>query len=567
MINYLDKLKKKCDLNDSFINEIEELFNKLLSFGYITIKQEKRLKKILFLNIDTVITESDISLDFKSGYYDSVKKELYIKDMKNMESIFLRLIYVLTTKEISNGIYEVGYSTAAISSSSYKIIHNKYGINRAIVSNLVCRLLYTIPATLSIIPTYRTYENDFIGNKLTSDNDIYFLEGTLLNQICFSFNISEEELYLNLFSTSPSKFLSKCFKKVDQEIIEKLFNIFDEISKEYSNYNKLCYLNRLLDKNYIDIKKNILNNDISDLEKEQTRINRAIKSVLIKLNPEIESEDENYNINIDSSLSEQINNLEESLLDNINTLQDILTKQLIANRAQYSDIDYILKLKKLKNILIKPNESLNNEIFQVISRDLLKDIDNTDSNFTEKIKYSLINEILSSERYIKIYKDLNFVQIKTDLHKDSNKALVAINIENSFLQLVEITNLNFPMKDIENNTSLIKINNLKYLLDTPSVNSDIHEIETLYTKIKNKYSRFSSISIDNLYKFTNNNEDYILVIEKYGFCILKIIKTDNNIDFSILDLSDNLSIFNLGNSSRMLTVYKEKKRIFKGMHH
>lgn len=566
MINYLDKLKKKCNLDDSFINIIDELFYKLISFGYITTKQEKRLKKRLFLNIDTVITENDVPLDFKSGYYDSVKKELYIKNTANIEAVFLRLIYIITTKEISNEVFEVGYSKAAISTNSYKIVHSMYGLNRAVVSNLVCRLLYTLPTTLSIIPTYRTYENDFIGNKVTSDNDIYFLEAKLLSQICFSFNISEEELYLNLFSSSPSKFIYKSFRKVSEEVLNNLFKAFDEISTEYSNYNKLCYLNRLLDRNYLDIKKNILNSDISDLEKEKVKINRAIKSVLIKLNPEDEENEINDDINIDTSLSEQINNLEESILNNVYKLQDILVNYVTQSRINFSDMNYIIRLKTLESNLISKNEILENEIFNVISKDILKDLDNTDSNLTEKIKYSLINEIMASEKYIKLYKDLSFKQIKVENYNDLNNTLVAITVENSFLQLFEINNLNMNMKDLKSNTNSLKINNLKYLLDTPNVQDDIEDIEQIYTNIKNSFSRFNGLNIDNFYKFNFKNMEYILIIEKYGFSILNMQRQNENFNFNLLEVSDYISIFNIGNSNKIPVIYKEKKGIFKSIH-
>ncbi len=557
MINYLEKLKEKCNVNNEFIDVVDELFEKLIYFGYITSSEKKKLQKKLFDNINTVLIGNDISLDYKSGYYDSIKKELYIRDLSNLESVYLRILYILSTNEISDGVYNVGYSSAAISKNSYKIMHKNYGLNRAITSNLVCRLLHTTPTTLSILPTYRTYENDFIGNKLSSDNDIYFLEGKILKQICFTFNISEENLYLNLFSKSPIKFLDILFKKIPSNTVEYIFELFDNISKEYSNYNKLCYLNLLLDKNYIEIKKNILNKDTNELEKENTKIKRAIKSALLKLIPE-NIEENSDELNIDSSLSEKINELEESILNNINLLQNALVDYLVENELSYSIMDYSIKLKELEKMLIKKNDKLTDTIFNVISRKLLNASENTASNLTQKIKYSLINEILSSDKYIKIYKSLSFKQINLDDNND-NYSLIAITIDNSFIQLVEVSNLNNSMKLINSNTKLIQIDNMKYLLDNPSRNSDVHKIERIYTEIKNKYPKFSNLGIDNFYRFDLNDSELVLAVEKDNFSILSIVNKNNDIHSKLLKLSERYSIFDFNNSSNLPVLYKKKE--------
>ena len=39
MINYLEKLKEKCIVNKEFYNIVEDIFNKLLEFGYTTPKK------------------------------------------------------------------------------------------------------------------------------------------------------------------------------------------------------------------------------------------------------------------------------------------------------------------------------------------------------------------------------------------------------------------------------------------------------------------------------------------------------------------------------------------------
>ena len=195
-MNYLEKFKEKCKLTDDFIEKIDFLFEKLVSFGYVDSININKLAKRLYNNVNAVFLSSDKTYDYKTGYYDAITKELYIKDINDLESLFLRIVYAITTTPKKQDAYNVGYSTTFLSKLNYKQEHKNYGFNRAVVSNLVCRLLYTEPTTLSTVPTYRTYTNDFLGNGITTDNNIYFLEGQILKQLCFSLNIQEEKLYV-----------------------------------------------------------------------------------------------------------------------------------------------------------------------------------------------------------------------------------------------------------------------------------------------------------------------------------------------------------------------------------
>ena len=354
-MDYLQKFKEKCGVDDKFIEKVQDLTSRLVEFGYISKMQVKTLYRKLYENVDIVLFGKDSTIDYKTGYFDAVRKELYIKDIDNTESFYLRVLYIFTTTKISDTSYIVGYSTASLAKTSYKIEHTNFSINRAIVSNLVCRLLYTVPTALSISPTYRTYENTFLGNKICADNDIYFLEGRLLTELCFVLNCNEEELYINLFNQNPIKFLEKFLKKNRLENYNDALSLLDKISKLNSNYNKLCFLNKLLDDNYINIKKNILDKKIVKIYKEEEiKIKVAIKSALIKLeqNDNEDDADDNINIDIDSSLAEKINTFENDILEKTYEFQSMLVKILIDSRILYKDIDYAVKLKKLQNILI-----------------------------------------------------------------------------------------------------------------------------------------------------------------------------------------------------------------------
>lgn len=562
MVNYLDKLQEKCQISDEFMTIITSLFDRLIDFGYINQGKAKKLTKKLYDNVDTLILGKTVGLDYKSGYYDAVKKELYIKDIKNIESVYLRLMYVLTTTEIDTDAYSVGYSTATLSKSDYKIIHKHFGVNRAVVSNLVCRLLYTIPETLSIVPTYRKFSSDFLGNEIKSDNDIYFLEGKLLSQICYTLDLNEEDLYNNIFSSNPSKYLNRFFQKSKLDDMDNLLETFDKISRMYSNYNKLCFLNNRLNANYIDIKKNILNNDIEELKKEEKRIKLAIESALIKLSPEDVDDDENYSI--ESSLSEKINELEENIIKLISSLQSKLVDTLIQDENKYSTISYAIKLKTLDKILLIENKKLKQVLFETIIHKLLSSGENNASNLIEKIKYSIVNEIISSDKYIKIYKNMYFRKLEA-LGLDNKTSVVALNIDNEFMQLIEITSLNKVAKSLKNNTKKIQLESLGYLLNNPSaVSSNIPTIEKIITCIRNHNSKFSNVKIEDIYMGNYNDFKFIVIRENSNFSILKLTLKDGEFVSKSVKLSENFSIFNFGGSSSNLpTVYSKKEGPFK----
>lgn len=561
MKNYLNKLQEKCNIPAQLMPIIESLFNRLIDFGYITNKQAKNLSKKLYDNVDTLILGNSIGIDYKSGYYDAVKKELYIKDISNVESIYLRILYVISTTELSEDTYAVGYSTAKLSKSNYKIVHKNFGINRAVVSNLVCRLLYTIPETLSIIPTYRTFSSDFLGNEIKSDNDIYFLEGKLLSQFCYTLNLNEEDLYNNLFSSNPNKYLNKFFVKAKLANIENLLIQFDKLSRIYSNYNKLCFLNNSLNVNFINIKKNILNNNAEQFKKEEQVIKLAIQTALIKLSPEEENDKE---IDFESSLSEKTNELEEKIIKLLSSIQNILVTNLIEQELKYPVILYAIKLKNLDKALLIPNKKLKEVLYQTIIHNLLSNSENNASNLIEKIKFSIVNEIISSDKYIRIYKNMFFRKLEiTGLENKSN--IVALNVDNEFIQLVEINSLNKVTKKLENNTRKIQLDNLGYLLNNPSaLSTSTNIIEKLTTSIRNFHKEFNNIKVENIYITDYNNFKLAVIRQENGFSILKlaIVNSPSDIKFDIkqVKLSQNFSVFNLNGSSSSLPMHYTKRK-------
>jgi hypothetical protein len=548
MNNYLRKLKQKCDLPEQFIETILGLFDRLIDFGYISKFSINKLSKKLYDNIDYVILSDNQKFDYKSGYYDASRKELYIKDITNLQSVYLRLLYILTTKEINENTYSVGYSRAEVSKMNYKIIHSGFGLNRAIVSNLVCRLLYTLPTTLAIVPTYRTYENDFLNVKVVSDNDIYFLEGKLVRQLCFTLDIDEEILYSNLFKSNPIKYVLKIFKKVDTD---EVFKKLDDISRMYSNYNKLCYFNKLLSDNYIEIRKHCISKDeiLNEYLEKEKKLELMIKDILNKLLPENQIDEKSEDINFSSSLSEKINNLEDNIILTVSDLQSILIDTLIKEKKNYSSTLYVINLKKLESMLVLKNKTLKHEIYESISHNIIHANEQTCTNIIEKIKYSLANYILSDERYAKVYSNLYFKRLLLNENME-NEAFVLIENE-QFAEIAYISNLDDNMEELIKNTTFLNLKNLRYILNVSNKNTE--DIEKMFTKLKDTFQTFKKVSIENVFICKSEALTFLLVFEKDN---ANVIKVDENLNFELIDLSESYNI--IGETRKNLPIlYKE----------
>lgn len=568
-MDYLLSFKEKCGVDDKFCNNVKELVAKLIEFGYINKLHAKNLYKKLYKNVDLVIFGKDSNLDYKSGYFDAVRKELYIKDIDNIESFYLRMLYVFTTSKISDTSYNVGYSKAFIANDSYKINYSNFSINRAVISNLVCRLLYTIPTALSIDPTYRTYENTFLGNKICADNDIYFLEGRLLTELCFILNSNEEDLYTNLFNTNPEKFLEKFLKKNKFKNYTEALSLLDDISRLNSNYNKLCFLNKMLDDNYINIRKNILDTKlVKQYKNEEVKIKIAIKSALLKLDQKDEdNEDDNYinNSNIESSLSEKINEFENNILEKTSKFQSMLVKILINTKKIYKDIDYGVKLKRLQSILITENEELNEELLILIRNNLLNTYESDASNLIEKIKYSLANHTLNQEKFITSYKDLSFRKLN-NITIDSNSSLVAFEVEHTFIQLVLISNINLHIKNLHHNTYDLPLTNLGYLFNNVTNSVSTERIEKLYTLIKDQVKdKKTLLKISDVYLSELNNSTLIVVPFEDSYKIFQVenVYTKNQeMKLKEITLTESFDIFS--DPAKMPTISSNNKtNIFK----
>ena len=82
------------------------------------------------------------------------------------------------------------------------------------------------------------------------------------------------------------------------------------------------------------------------------------------------------------------------------------------------------------------------------------------------MKYSIVSEILSSDKYVKVYNSMDFNRLLT-LDFSENTEIMALSVEGTFLSLIKVKDLNLPFKALINNTELVKIDNMKFLLNSP----------------------------------------------------------------------------------------------------
>ena len=539
MINTnLVDFQKRFNLDDSFMEIVDSLFNKLVDFGYIGNSQKNRLIEKLNENINYVIIGSDDKYDYKSGYYDANKKTLYIKDSSNVSAIYLRLLYAICTDEIDNHSYIVGFGTTKLGKTNYKLNHENFALNRAVFSNIVCRILGSMPADIGINIAPKSYSHNFLGYEITAENDIYSLEGKILSQMCFALNIDEELLYSALFSHNARKALERIFEKVGFESSSKFLKTFDKISRSYSNYSKLTYLTKLLNLNYIEMKKNVLDPSLEDLKKERIRIDNKIEATLLKLN----NIDE-LNNKLEVSLAETLENLEEIILKNISSLQNILSDKIITTIAYLSPYKYANKLQKFNNMLILPSKKVSDAIFNTIIYNLMPDNEVTAINIIQKLRYSLINSILFEDKFTDISKKIGFYANIKDIDPDMSIAHTFVTVNDRFSHIVEISNLDKKIKKLESNCKVIPCDNLKYLLNSDYSNMYVDKIEKVVSALKEAFPEYKQTTLDNMYFFSVNNKDYLIIENPKKLSVFSLSYNSSGYLCVPVDISNYFALF------------------------
>lgn len=532
--------KEKLNTNDYFVSVVESLFTRLMEFEYISNSKISNLVKTLYDNIQDVRFGNNSLYDFKSGYYDANKKELYIKDEKNIPAIYLRLLYALTTREIDPNVYMVGYSTTKLRKDSYKLSYTNFGINRAVMANLVYKLCNFLPTSLQITPSRKTYTHDFLGFKIQAENDLYALEGKLLSQLCFVLDIDSELLYSGLFSKNPIKYLDSVFEKKSFENKDKFLKLFDDISRKYNTYNKLAYLSNRLNDNYIEYKKNILKADVDDILKEQEIIESNITSVITNLYGKNDDDD----FEVETSLSEALEMLEVELKNMLVKFQDILCDNIIKCNSHLPYIKYANKLKCFNDILIIPNKKLQKAIQDTILFKLMPDSEVTGINLVQKIKYAIIEQILSSTDFTNISNTFSFYNITNLENNDDGTALILLNSDKKFAKIVQVKGLDKNISAKSNfELNYIPLDNLKHIMNSNYSGTYIGNVEKLYTSLKDNFEKLRNIPLDNISVFEYENLKYLVAYYASSVYVIQYVSSGRKIGFNMLNLSEQYKVF------------------------
>jgi len=561
--------KNRFKLSDDFMEIIYSLFERLHHFGYISKSQTTKLIKKLNENINELYMGTKNIYDYKTGFYDASKKILYIKDESDIPSIYLRIIYAITTSEIKDKHFHMGYSITKMRTDSYKLEYLNFGINRAVVANLVCKLCDTLPVHINIVPTYKTYTHNFLGEEISSNNDIYALESKILSELCFATNLEEDVFYEGVFSRDPIKCLDDIFKKKRFKGKKDFLKHLDEISLNYSSYNKLIYLAKKLNENYLEIKKNALNDNIKELRKEKREIELQLLSITNKeYSPDVVFFDEaltEHSTNL--GLSEKINELENMLRSEITAIQDILAKNIISSLEILKPYKYASRLVQFNNLLIRPNEQVSKKITETILYELIPTSEVKAVNIIQKIRYAIILGLLSTDQFENISNNFSFFNIEDLTDEQSGTTCVVLNANKMFAKIVRVSGLNKRVESGNLSAEYMHLDNLQYLISSDFSNIYVNDIEKLYTKITTDYDIFKTVSLENMYIFKYNKKDYLIIYKNSSTYVVGLNYENKEYSIILLTISDFFKVFDsntsiVSSSKSNLPVVVRQKSVF-----
>ena len=556
-----EAFKEKFDLSDDLINTINIFFEKLLTYGYISTSQKNKLIRKLYENINEIYIGTNSTYDYKTGFYDANQKILYIKDENDIPAVYLRLLYVIATTEIGVSEYISGYRVTKLATDSYKLTFKNYGLNRAVMANLVCKLCDGLPTNIKITSGFKTYTHNFFGYSIDAPNDIYAIEGKLLSQFCFALNIDEELLYTGIFSNNPDKYLQSILNRKKIKSDSEFFVLLDKISRFYSTYNKLAYLSKKLDENYLEIKKHALDKNLDSFMLEKESIEKEIQKVLSKLkntNDEDNAFDENQNLEL--NLNEVLTEFENNIKILITQIQDILAKVIVEDKNKSSKYEFASRLKQFDNMLIVENDLVSKTLSDVIIFDLLPKNERSALNIMLKIKYSIIQNILAKDSFTSISKLFSFNVIPSLIDEEKGCAIICLKANREFARLVQVNDLNLPIEKMRVEPDFVPIDNLSYLLHSDYSNMYVGPIEKIYSNLKDAFEEYKDVDLKDIYIFEYNQKKYVLCASEKNTSLLSIVYDKDVYRFEKLEITESYSIF--GNEKITLSYISKLPAIY-----
>ena len=537
----LEDFQKKFNLGDSFMEIVTSLFDKLVSFGYIGNSQKNELIEKLNKNIENVVLGTTDKYDYKSGFYDAVSKTLYVKDPTNTAAIYLRMLYAITTNQIDENTYTVGFSTTRFDLETHKrVIHENFAINRTVFANLTCKLLNNLPTSISIEPSQATYSHDFLGHAITSDNDMYAMEGKILSEMCFALNINEEIIYEALFLDKGIQSLKRIFEKVDFENNKEFLLTFDQVSRRYSNYLKFVFISKLLTLNHSELKKKVLEPDFDEVKAERDIILKKLKDNLSNFT---DVRDINENGELITVLEETLKKFEQEILEDIAHIQHILSEKIIKATGQMPTYKYISRLKQFNDMLIFPSKEISEIIFNIIIFKIMECTETTEINVIQKFRYSLINHILFYGKLTEVSQKIGFYINVKDIDLDESVGYAIVTVNEIFSQVLKVTELDKGIQDIGNNCIVIKTNNLKQIINKDYASEYANKIEKMVEAVKSAYIEYIDIPLENMHTFCVEDKEYLIVEKVKEVALFSTKYNMGSYECKKLSLSDPFALF------------------------
>ena len=555
---YLKSLKEKLKLSNEVIDILYELLEKLRFSGYVSKTMELDLADRLYENIDRVLIGTESKDDYKSGYYDAFKKEIYIKDLSNKKAVYQRFLYAMTTRKVEDNKYMVGYSYTYMNKNNFKLHHEGYGINRAVISNLASKLVDSVKTQIGFELVYTRYKTNFLGYDIISENDNYYFESNLFSQMCYALNIEKDIFYKELFSKNPIAEIEKELSKVNIDY-QKYIDNMDKLSRKYSNYNHLKNLLNILDKIQIKLQKS------EKLSKEEERVlsiqerkaKRDINDAIFRYTDiEEDTTDE-------VSVSEVLENMENYIINLVVEEQRMLSDYLCSVEDIEKPYEFAARLKQYNSMLIIKEDRIEKFIYEIITEKILKTNELTSVNLIEKIKYSLVQELISTDKYNGIYEDFSF-KVINDLETPEEKYII-ITSNGSFVQTIRVSDLDNRIQRLEDNTEKIITDNFRHILNSDYMGYNVNQIETIFTKLKEQYAFFSKVTTENINFFMKDRTYYLIIQFKNEIYVVKAMPTYSTFKVEMVELSESYSIFKeefKKDNALLPVLYKGEENIF-----
>jgi len=534
--------QKKFNLEDSFIESAASLFDKLVSFGYISNAQKNRLIEKLYENVEQVILGAVDKFEYKTGLYNAHEKTLYIRNPNNLFSVYFRLLNAITRTEIGDKAYSVGFATTIYDEDIQRISHENFAINRAVCANLSYKLLDVLPDSIAIEPSETTRSHDFLGYAITSYNDIYAMEGKILSEMCFALDISEELIYQAMFADESNniKNLEKIFQKVKFDKAPEFLTVFDKLSRQHSNYQKFTFMSKLLNLNYIELRNNVLDPEFDLIKEEREDILNKLKAISSKFT---DVSNLAGNADLTAFMEKTLKDLEKEMLEDISNMQNMLADAIMYTTESMHTYRQVSKLKQFNDMLICPNDKIYETIFNIVVYEIMECDKDTEINIIQKLRYSLINHILLHEKLTDISKRVAFCANINDISEDESVGYAIITINNVFSQIIKVTDLDENIEDIGNNCTVIKARDLMRIINNDLAAEYVAQIEKVTAVLKNMYTELREVPLENMHTFSLGDKRYLIVDNDGEITLFSAVYNMGNYDCYKLKLSDDLLLF------------------------